>query len=93
MSDDTTKGTPPPARGPSSDGDHEAKPFASPLPQSTRDESPERGDDRQEPGTTRAAGPHSQPSLTNHEATPGAGTLPADDAGEHGDIDTDAATG
>jgi hypothetical protein len=93
MSDPTQRDAAPPSRGPTGDGDHEAKPFPSPLPESARNESPERGDDRREPGTSTAAGPHSQPSLTNADATPGAGTLPDPATGGDGDIDTDAATG
>jgi hypothetical protein len=57
-----------------------------------RDAHPDRAADRQHPGSDVAAGPHAQPSLTNEEATPGAGTLP-DSGARKGDEDMNAGTG
>ena len=64
------------------------------VSRSDRDADPERSADRTHPGSDAGAGPHAQPSLTNEEATPGAGTLP-EPAGTaaRDDIDVDAATG
>jgi hypothetical protein len=69
-------------------------PRPSNLSEKDREADPDRKADRRDPGSTSVAGPHAQPSLTNDEATPGAGTLP--DAGQERrkeDIDVDAATG
>jgi hypothetical protein len=88
-------------RGPSDDaepakrgGPEGDRRMPSAIGERDREESHGRGADRREPGSSAAAGPHAQPSLTNPDATPGAGTLPdpADRDGED-DIDADAATG
>jgi hypothetical protein len=42
-------------------------------------------DEKQTESDMPSAGPHATPELTNHDATPGAGSLPDDDDG--GDAD------
>ena len=69
-------------------------PRESNVSEQDRDSHPSRGDDRHHPGSEASAGPHAQPSLTNEDATPGAGTLPdAGNSRKQDDIDADAATG
>lgn len=44
-----------------------------------------RSDEKQPDTDMPSAGPHAKPELTNHDATPGAGSLPDDS--EDGDAD------
>lgn len=88
--DDDKKG--PDAEGPAPRRGDDPRP--SNVPAHDRDAAPDRAADRRRPGSDAAAGPHAQPSLTNDEATPGAGMLP-ESGGPKGndDTDADAATG
>lgn len=52
----------------------------------TSDQNANQGSaEKAQPGKPPAAGPHAKPSLTDHEKTPGAGTLPGAEEDDVGD--------
>lgn len=89
----------PPGTAPSHHPSHaeprrDGGPRESNVTEHERDADPGRSADRLHPGSDTGAGPHAQPSLTNEDATPGAGTLPDPaGAGSREDVDVDAGTG